>query len=174
MADASPLRLVGEPASTPYVSSRSVCIPLPMAKVNLVVSEAADEGPTAVQGEELRVEGASEQHEETVDDEGLSPIGGEEPVLIEHPEVIVPNNRDEDMDNERLNASQEEGPDERSEQPMEVAPNDLDGGVIDEGLNIAQGEETGIVGRLEKLEFSYGSSCNKDSGMHMTLRGLHA
>ncbi|ERN12178.1 hypothetical protein AMTR_s00034p00101930 [Amborella trichopoda] len=122
-----------------------------MAKVNLVVSEAVDEGPTTVQEEELGVDEASEQHEATGDDEGLSTIGGEEPVLIERHEVIVPDNRDEDIGNEGLN-SQEEGPDERSEQPMAIAPDDLDEVVGDEGLNIALGEEVDIDGRLEQPE----------------------
>ncbi|ERN00311.1 hypothetical protein AMTR_s00107p00120600 [Amborella trichopoda] len=66
VVNASPLRLVGEPASTPSVSPRSLSSPLPMAK-----------------GEELGMEEASEEHEATADDEGSSPIGGEEPVPIE-------------------------------------------------------------------------------------------
>ncbi|ERN02443.1 hypothetical protein AMTR_s00096p00165210 [Amborella trichopoda] len=132
-ADASSPKLAGEPSSAPSVPSRSVGSPLPMAMVNLIGSEVADEGPTAIQGEDLGVEKAFEQHEATAGDEGSGPIGGEEPIPIEEPEVIVPDNRDEDMGNEGLNVSQEEGPDERLEQSMAIVPDDLDGGVRDEG-----------------------------------------
>ncbi|ERN00310.1 hypothetical protein AMTR_s00107p00120570 [Amborella trichopoda] len=56
------------------------------------------------------------------------------------------------MDNEGIHASQEEGPDERLQQPMAIAPNVLDGGVRDKGISLAQGDEAGIDGRLEQLE----------------------
>ncbi|ERM95938.1 hypothetical protein AMTR_s00060p00193990 [Amborella trichopoda] len=121
-------------------------------EANDTLVAAAGASASAIQGEELGVEGAPEQHEATVDDEGLSPIGEENHVPIERPEVILPDNMDEDMGNEGLNASQEEGPDERSEQVMAISPDVLDGGVGDEGLRIAQGEEAGIDGRLEQPE----------------------
>ncbi|ERN09131.1 hypothetical protein AMTR_s00014p00161590 [Amborella trichopoda] len=125
--DASPTKLVGELILTPSVSPRSVSRPFPMAEVNLIVNEAADEGITTIQGDELGVEEASEEHEAVADDGGSRPIGGEESIPI----------RDEDIDSEGLDASQEEGPDVKSEQPTEISPDDLDGGVKDEGLNIA-------------------------------------
>ncbi|ERN12208.1 hypothetical protein AMTR_s00034p00180510 [Amborella trichopoda] len=137
VADVSPLRLVGEQASTPSISPRSVRSPLSMAKVNLVVSEAADEGPTVVLGEELGVEEGLERHDAIANDESSSPMGEEEPTPIERPEAILLDNRDEDMGNEGLNASQKEGPNERSEQLMVIFPDDPDGEVRDEGISIA-------------------------------------
>ncbi|ERN08927.1 hypothetical protein AMTR_s00015p00251830 [Amborella trichopoda] len=99
VAGASPLWLVEEPASTPSISLRSVSIPLQRTEVNLFASEAADEGPTSIQGEDLGVK------EATAGDEGSSAIGEEEPIPIEQPGAIVPDNKDKDM----VNEGQEEG-----------------------------------------------------------------
>ncbi|ERM97514.1 hypothetical protein AMTR_s00123p00117420 [Amborella trichopoda] len=115
--------------------------PSELAKANGTTSGAVDEGPITIQGEELGVKEASEQHEAITDSEGQSSIGEEEPVPIEQPGAIVLDNRDVDVGNEGLNTSKGEGPDERSEQPVAVAPNDMDRGVGDEGPNIFERDE---------------------------------
>ncbi|ERN06728.1 hypothetical protein AMTR_s00005p00025520 [Amborella trichopoda] len=57
---------------------------------------------------------------------------------------------DEDVNNEGFNTSSEEGPNERFEQPVAIPPNDMDGGVRDEGTSTSQGGEPGIEERLEQ------------------------
>ncbi|ERN17408.1 hypothetical protein AMTR_s00037p00217830 [Amborella trichopoda] len=76
------------------------------------VPSEVGEAREAANGEELGVARASEPHRATVRGEGLSLIGEEEHVLIEEPEVVVPDNREEDTGNEGLNVSRSEGPDE--------------------------------------------------------------
>ncbi|ERN16493.1 hypothetical protein AMTR_s00031p00049710 [Amborella trichopoda] len=104
-----------------------------------------------VQGEELRVNEASEPHEAIAGSEVPSSIGEEEPVLIEQLEEIVPDNRDEDVGDEGLNASEGEGPDETSEQPVAVALDGMAGVVRDEGPSIAPGEEADPGEQLEAI-----------------------
>ncbi|ERN02321.1 hypothetical protein AMTR_s00084p00178010 [Amborella trichopoda] len=87
-------------------------------------------------------------------DEALGFFRDEEPIPFDQSEEIVPDNRDEDVGDEGLNIFEQEGPNERSEQPVAVAPDDMDGGVRDEGPSISQGEEAGTDGRLEQPEAS--------------------
>ncbi|ERN05070.1 hypothetical protein AMTR_s00053p00119330 [Amborella trichopoda] len=124
-----------------------------MTEESSIASEAANEGLTTAPREELRVEETSEQYEAIAGDEGPSSIREEEPIPIEQPGMIVFYNRDGDVGNEDLNASQEEEHDERSEQPMAIALDDMDGGVRDEGPSIAQGEKASTDGSLEQSEF---------------------
>ncbi|ERN10730.1 hypothetical protein AMTR_s00027p00114230 [Amborella trichopoda] len=96
--------------------------PSELGEANDAASGAANEGLITVQGEELEVIEASEPHKTAVGVEGSGITGEEEPILIEQPGVIVPDNRDEDVGNEGPNASQEESPNGRPEQPRASAP----------------------------------------------------
>ncbi|ERN17725.1 hypothetical protein AMTR_s00047p00042320 [Amborella trichopoda] len=120
---ASPVHEVGESA------------PSELVEASEDASGAADEGPVTVQGEELGVTEASEPHKAAAADEGPRIVGEEEPIPFEQSDAIVPNTKDEDVGNGGSNASQGERSDERSQQPVEVAPDDMDDGVRDEGLD---------------------------------------
>ncbi|ERN10733.1 hypothetical protein AMTR_s00027p00127850 [Amborella trichopoda] len=77
---ASTLRSMEEPASSPSVASRSVSSLLKMAKVSSIASEAADESPIIVPGEEPDIDGEFKHHEVTAkSDKGLNPSLGEQP-----------------------------------------------------------------------------------------------
>ncbi|ERM97306.1 hypothetical protein AMTR_s00073p00035340 [Amborella trichopoda] len=112
-----------------------------LREVSEPVSGAADEGPITIQGEVLGVTEVSEPHEAVAGSDGLSSIGEEEPVLIELPGVIVPDNRDEDVSNKGLNTSRGEGPDEGSKLPVVVSLDDLEGEVGDEAPSVFAREE---------------------------------
>ncbi|ERM98765.1 hypothetical protein AMTR_s00082p00143050 [Amborella trichopoda] len=112
-----------------------------MAEVNLIVSAAADEGLIVVQEKNLgwtRLSNVMRQSlmmraRPQLEERNLSPLSDLNRLFLD--------NRDDDMGN----VSQEEGPDERSEQPMTISLDDLDKGVRDEGLSIARGGGGGSV-----------------------------
>ncbi|ERN06815.1 hypothetical protein AMTR_s00005p00211250 [Amborella trichopoda] len=97
-----------------------------MAEASSMASEATDEGSITVPGKGLGVAEASEPHETAASDEGPRILESRSPSPLSNLD-----NRDEDVSDGGLNACEGEGLEERSEQPVEVALDDIDGGMRD-------------------------------------------